>query len=81
MRLPKGHTELSRDDRPIQALYWPNDETVEVGKHGCTRIEAYDECGSMSHVPWLAVFHDDHLNMRVPADHVEVVYTRIKVTP
>lgn len=76
MTLPKGHTELSTDPRPIQAIYWPaeGDPGHRVGQGQCTRIEAYDECGSMSHVPWIAVFFGEVIAARVPADQVTVVY-------
>lgn len=78
MTLPKGNTELSRDPRTIDQIYWANDEGCSVGQQGCTRIEAYDESGHMAYIPWLAVFHGDHLQMRVPADQVTIAYIKTK---
>ena len=78
MKLPKGHTELSKDERPISGIFWPTEQSpVVVGENSVTSIEAYDECGSMSHVPWLAVIRgDDGIILRVPADHVSVSYVQ-----
>lgn len=77
MNLPKGNTELSRDPRSIQTILWapgPHPRRLSVGEDSITRIEAYDESGSMSHVPWLAVFREGEIFARVPADQVSVVY-------
>lgn len=76
MELPKGNTVLSSDPRPITGV-WYNDAEDGGWKVGprVTKIEAYDECGSMSHVPWIAVFNpDDTIIARIPADKVTVVY-------
>ena len=75
--LPKGATILSQDERPIKAIYWPieDDAGYVVDRGGITSIEAYDECGGMSMVPWLAVFRGDEIVVRSPADHVSVHYT------
>ena len=74
--LPKGHTILSKDDRLIHAVYWPaeNGGGFTVGQCNVTRLEAYDERGSMSHVPWIAVFCGDEIYARVPADQVSIYY-------
>jgi hypothetical protein len=76
MDMPKGHTILSQDDRPIVAIYWPVEGVAgfRVGECGTTRIEAYDESGHMANIPWLAVFKGDEIVCRVPADHVSVHY-------
>ena len=76
MNLPKGQTELSKDTRPIKAIAWDDAEQshFKVGQSGVTRIEAYDENGSMSFVPWLAVFKGDDIVHRCPADQVSIGY-------
>jgi hypothetical protein len=75
MRLmQKGGTELSRDLRAITGIFWEAGGENRVGQNGVTKIEAYDENGSMSHVPWLAVFKGDEIVSRVPADQVMVSY-------
>jgi len=76
MHLPKGNTELSRDPRPITGVFYGDgdDSGWRVGPR-VTKIEAYDECGSMSHVPWIAIFNpDDTIIARIPADKVVVMY-------
>lgn len=76
MELPRGHTPLSEDERPIKAIYWPGEGAggFTAGEYGCTKIVAYDENGSMSHVPWIAVFKGDEIAVRLPADQVSVHY-------
>ena len=75
-QLEKGHTTLSRDEREIAAIYWPQegDPGHRVGEAGCTKIEAYDESGSHSYIPMLAVWRGDVIVARVPADQVSVHY-------
>lgn len=75
MQLPKGCTILSQDQRTITAIHMPGDPQAwfRVG-HGCTRIEAYDESGAMSNVPWIAVFSGDEIVFRTAAEHVGVAY-------
>jgi hypothetical protein len=72
----KGNTVLSSDERPIKGIYFPAEGHAgwTVGHAGCTRIVAYDENGSMAHVPWLAVFVGDQISTRVPAEQVSVHY-------
>ena len=75
---PKGHTELSRDKRPISHITWPDNATIRVGEIGITRIEAYDENGHMGMIPWLAIIKDDQIASRVMADQVMVSYVIIE---
>lgn len=77
----KGHTQLSQDERPIKAVWWPaeGDRGHKVGDpydgtDTVTKIEAYDESGHMSHIPWIAVFGNDGIIVRIPADQVSVHY-------
>ena len=76
MELPTGHTELSRDQRPINAIYWAAEgaDWFEVGRNNITAIRAYDENGQMSHIPWLAVYRGDEIVVRVPAEQVSIHY-------
>jgi len=73
--LPRGGCVLTRDDRAIKAVVYPDDSGWTVGTGTVQRIVAYDENGSMSHVPWLAVFDfQDQILARVPAHLVTVTY-------
>ncbi len=68
---------LTRDERPIRGVYefGGDDETGwTVGRAGVTKIEAYDENGEMAMVPWLAVYIDNHICVRIPARRVTVQY-------
>lgn len=78
MELPKGNTVLTRDSRPITIVVWPDEQESmwKVGQGGCTRIEAYDENGSMAAVPWIAVFKGDEIVARFSAGQVTVGYQR-----
>lgn len=51
--LPVGRTVLSRDDRPIQGIYFPveNEPGWTVGSADVTAIVAYDEHGIGDFVP------------------------------
>ena len=73
--LPKGNTVLSRDARPIAAVFYPQeaDPGFTVGSNGCTQIVAYDESGQQA-IPWIAVFVGDEIKWRIPADQVSVRY-------
>lgn len=76
MDLPKGSTVLSQDERPIAKIFAKGDlqPWFVLGVGGCTKIEAYDESGHMSCVPWIAVFIMGTIHLRVPADHVAIQY-------
>ena len=74
--LPKGNTVLSQDERPIAAVFYPqeSDPGFTVGSNGCTKIMAYDENGRMDCIPWVAIFVGDEIKWRIPADQVSVRY-------
>ena len=76
MKLPKGHTELSSDERQIKGVCGPHEGIASFWVHyrGITKIEAYDEVGQMSHVPWIAIFQGDKITVRLPADQVAIHY-------
>lgn len=76
MTLPKGNTELSRDTRPIAAVWFERGEGGwRVDDNGCAKIEAYDENGSMANVPWVAIYnHDGVIVSRIPAGMLSIVY-------
>lgn len=76
MELPKGHTTLSKDDQPIVAAYWlvEGPAGYRVGQSDVIKIEAYDENGSMSQVPWLAIFKGDKIVMRIAAENMSIHY-------
>lgn len=79
--MSKGNTELSRDERSIKAVWWPGEGDAgyrvgdpHSGDDTVMKIEPYDECGHMSHIPWIAVFGKNGIIARIPADHVSVHY-------
>jgi len=78
MTLPRGNTELSRDERPIETIdFGPDNEDAlffKVGEQKITEIIAYDESGHMSNIPWIAVLKGEHIHLRTPADKVAVTY-------
>lgn len=76
MILPTGNTQLSRDTRTIQWIesHHLDALTASVGYNGVTAIVAYDECGQMGHVPWLAIFKGTHLWVRADAAHFTICY-------
>lgn len=78
MDFPKGHTALSLEPAPITSITFLLDSgrTWTVGEDGITAIEAYDENGQMSHVPWIAVVRADQIVMRTPAEAVCVSYEK-----
>jgi hypothetical protein len=79
MKLPKRHTELSRDDRRISAVYYDDasGSCFEVGGSRCAKIEAYDESGHMACIPWIAIIDaDDFIVCRIPADKVSIFYAK-----
>jgi len=69
-------TELMKDDRPIQAIYWPQEDNPgwRVGESGVTAIVPYEEYGENCMLAWIAVFRGDEIIVRVPAQQVSVHY-------
>lgn len=77
MDLPRGHTVLSQDDRPIRAVRYisePDGSWHEIGRSGIDRIAAYDEKGDLDWAPWIAVFSPTEIIVRIPAWAVAVHY-------
>lgn len=70
------HTELTRDKQVIRAIRGVHRDhfNFEVGQAGVTLIDAYDECGSMSNVPWIAVYVGEKIICRLPADAVAIYF-------
>ena len=64
---------ITKDDREIKWLLLPDDVEITVGRHGVTKIVAYDECGQGAYVPWFKVWKEDHLDSRVNGAYVEQV--------
>jgi hypothetical protein len=66
---------LASDSRIIDAIFFGGDdeERFKVGETGITKINAYDENGSMDFEPWFAVYKEDFLFARVRAGKVEQV--------
>ena len=73
VNLPRGNTVLSRDDRLIASIVLDGTE-YRANYCGLSNIVAYDECGHMSSVPWIAVYKGDDIFLRVQADHVTIRY-------
>ena len=74
---PRHPTPIAMDDRPIEIV-----ESVSADQEGdpsfffstrpgrwqnCTHIEAYEEPGQMSMVPFYAIFSGENIIARVPA--------------
>lgn len=80
--LTKGYTALSKDRRPIRAIFFPAEGAagyiVGDSRDGChcDAIEAYDEHGEMGWVPWVAVIEDGQIIARLPAWQISVHYTK-----
>lgn len=80
----QGNTELSREGKSIKALRYlttPGDGfDYRLGVKGIVKIEACDENGEMSHVPWVAIYVEnpgsDHhrLYVRAPASAFTIFY-------
>ncbi len=73
--LPRGGTVLSRDERPIQAIFYNgSEEGWTADRSGGTEIVAYDENGQGAPVPWIAILKNGRIQNRIPAHLVEVYY-------
>lgn len=65
------------DPRPIAAIWFDHGQGYRVSEasdYACSRIVAYREHGQGDFVPWLAVYQGEHLESRVPAHMVTIVY-------
>lgn len=71
--LHRGHTELSKDDRPITSAIGERGN-FGVGELGVTKIVAYDEYGDQAFIPWLAIFKGDSIAIRCPARDMTISY-------
>lgn len=81
----QGHTELSKDTRPIRAIWFLDGEEglysegwqVGDGLRGgdtVMKIVAYDEHGEMGCVPWVAVVGLEGVALRMPARNIAIDY-------
>lgn len=71
------YTEITRDRREILAVWSAFNDDVNfhtVGTLGVTKIDAYDENGEMSHIPFIAVYKGDFLAYRIPANSLSIRY-------
>ncbi len=68
--------KLLEDERPIKAVYYNDGEggCHVVGQFDCTKIEAYNEEGLRSMMPYIAVWHEDKIKHRIPAYMVQISY-------
>lgn len=66
------------DCREIKAIWFPGEDaggySVGSKNYSATKIVAYKEHGQMDFVPFFAVYDGDHLECRIPAHMVMVVY-------
>ena len=66
-------SKLTEDKREIKSvcghgIRW------DVGVDGVTKIEAYDEMGQMSYVPWIAIWVGDTIILRMDAQGKTICY-------
>lgn len=78
---PRSYTAssvLATDPRPILEAwtFGGHGGGWVVGQAGTTKIEAYDDLGSESFVPWIAVYAGDQVVVRIVAHQVEIHYER-----
>lgn len=67
---------MLEDKRPIQAVFF-NDEdnsSYQIGIFDCTKIEVYAEPGEYCSKPWIAVYRNEKIYTRIPANMVQIVY-------
>jgi hypothetical protein len=72
-----GNTVLALDKREILAVHKAGDyqtEDFQVGRHGVTKIESYQEHGEYDYLPFVAVYKGDFLAVRVPAMNLTIHY-------
>ncbi len=78
-------TVLTQDERPITAVYFDGEDAggYKIGQtvrpfgddaRTVIKIEAYAEKGQSSMVPWVAVYNEDGIIMRVAAEYVSIHY-------
>ncbi len=73
---------ITTDERTITNLVIDyvqrvSDWNPTVGSNGVTKIEAYDETGEMSYVPWFAIYVGEEIVWRVNGKYVvEVGYAK-----
>ena len=65
-------TGIVIDPRPIVQVIAAGGRIV--GPHGVTKIVPYSEDGQMAGVPWLAVYRDEVIIMRVNCATVESIH-------
>lgn len=66
-------TLIIDDKRPI-ALIFKDASLYSVGQNGITKIEVYQEPGSMAMTNWAAIFRGDNLWIRVDLSGWGVAY-------
>lgn len=80
-RIDDMKSPILTDKRQIVAIYWDDGESSQLGENGVTDIVAYGEVGPYTIVPWIAIYEEDELSVRVPASHLTIQYERTKEDP
>ena len=71
----KNMTRLIEDKRPIQSVSCDISKyTWRIGKDAVTKIEVYEETGQMSYVPWIAIWKNNEVVLRMDAQGKSVGY-------
>lgn len=67
---------MLHDERPIFSVSFHGADggTFTVGRANVERIAAYAENGQMAPVPWIAVYKNGEIWLRIPAEQVQVEY-------
>jgi hypothetical protein len=63
-------TVIADDHRKIHSIIGDDLPHITSGELGVTKIVAYDDTGDMAYTPWLAVYKDDQVWLRLRADRV-----------
>jgi len=57
----------------IEAIYWPNNSSITLGKNGVEKITVVMENGQMAEVTWFAVWRNGVIADKHNASYVEGV--------
>jgi hypothetical protein len=61
------------EGQEVKAIFWPNDDRVEVGQFGVEKIVVVHECGQMAGVPWFAVYKNGKIDQKFNAASLDGV--------
>ena len=65
---------ILEDEREIKYIDWDNGDCCHVGHCGVTKITVYEEKGPGDFIPYVAVWKDDNISIRIAAWAVSINY-------